>query len=110
MEASVYAIPGVKKNSDYDYFLRACEIARLHPKYVMGKTRKREVVEVRQVTMSLIKLKNKKSHREAAGFFNQDHATSIHSIKTVKNLLDTDLFFCMQYDDLFKGVKFPKYK
>jgi Bacterial dnaA protein helix-turn-helix len=58
---------------------------------LQGKTHLREVVFCRQSIMFFLKEYNPKaSFNEIADKFGQDHATAIHSIKTIKNLICTD--------------------
>lgn len=58
------------------------------------KTRKREVVESRQVAMYLAKLNTKESLAVIGRTIgNKDHATVLHACKTVNNLLQTDVSF-----------------
>lgn len=119
---NAYAIPGCaeirqirkeaqakKKQSDFDLFKEVCEITNQDPIEVIkfNGRRKREYVTIRQITMSLLRMKNKRSLTYAGGYFGKDHATVIHSMKTVKNLLDTDALYRMQYSYLFTGLVFP---
>jgi len=99
------------KKSDYALFTNVCDISGHKPKDVIkyNTCRKREYVLIRQITMSLLLLKNKRSLTYAAGYFSKDHSTTIHSVKTVKNLMETDRDFKEKYGDLFKGITFPVY-
>jgi chromosomal replication initiator protein len=58
---------------------------------IQGKTRKREVVMARQLSMYLAK-QHTKSSLKAIGdnFGGRDHSTVIYSCKTVEDLIDTD--------------------
>ncbi len=73
---------------------------------IQNPTRKREVVQARQITMSFLKQYTKYSlafiGNSLAG---KDHATVLHSIKTVSNLKDTDKQFKIDYDEIEKKVK-----
>lgn len=55
---------------------------------LLGRSRKNEVVVPRQVHMTLMSCSGLQLER-AAGYFNRDHATATHSVKTIKNLLET---------------------
>ena len=58
------------------------------------KTRKREVVQARQISMFLAKAFTKNSLKTIGEHFGgRDHTTVIHSCQTVKNLMDTDVIF-----------------
>ena len=54
------------------------------------KKRQHNLVLARQLSYFFIKKYNKLSLIMIGKLFNQDHSTVIHSIKTIKNLLDTD--------------------
>lgn len=58
------------------------------------KTRKREIVQARQITMYLAKAFTKNSLKTIGEHFGgRDHTTVIHSCQTVKDLMDTDSVF-----------------
>lgn len=90
---SPYIIPGVKTIEDI-----ACEIWQIPKESLYVKTRKREVVEARQVLMAYGKQKTGNSFAKVGKGFNKDHATVIHSVKTVKNLRETNKAFRDKYD------------
>jgi Bacterial dnaA protein helix-turn-helix len=63
------------------------------PAALQGKTRKREIVFCRQVIMYFLRQFSDKDSVSLAMIgrvFNKDHATVLHSCKTIKNLIDTD--------------------
>jgi chromosomal replication initiator protein len=58
---------------------------------LLQKTRKREIVQARQITMYLAKAFTKNSLKTIGEHFGgRDHTTVIHSCQTVKDLMDTD--------------------
>lgn len=57
------------------------------------KTRKREIVEARQVCMWLRATNTKDSLSTIGSRYNRDHATVLHAKKTVYNLIETDKTF-----------------
>ncbi len=58
---------------------------------LLQKTRKREIVQARQITMFLAKAFTKNSLKTIGEHFGgRDHTTVIHSCQTVKDLMDTD--------------------
>ena len=69
---------------DIEYFWQVCPytIADLQK-----KDRKQKYLYWRQVGMYVGK-KSGMSHREAAGIFNQHHATCVHAVKCVENAID----------------------
>ena len=57
---------------------------------IRRETRKREIVFARQMCMFLIYRKCKLSQEATGSRYNRDHATVIHSIKTINNLIEFD--------------------
>jgi len=73
---------------------------------VNSKTRKREIVQARQIAMYFSK-KYTKSSLATIGIHcgNKDHATVLHACRTVNNLLDTDKQFRSYVVDIEKKIK-----
>lgn len=68
-----------------------CDYFHLPYDKLLAKTRKREVVQARQITMYLAKKFTKSSLKNIGEHFGGfDHTTVIHSCQTVENLMDTD--------------------
>lgn len=55
-----------------------------------GKSRKRELVFIRQLCMYFARKKTKASLSQVGTYMSRDHATVLHAIKTINNLIDTD--------------------
>lgn len=71
-----------------------CEYFDLPFEKLLQKTRKREIVQARQITMFLSKTFTKNSLKTIGDHFGgRDHTTVIHSCQTVKDLMDTDSTF-----------------
>jgi chromosomal replication initiator protein len=71
-----------------------CEYFDVPYDKLLQKTRKREVVQARQITMFLSKAFTKNSLKTIGEHFGgRDHTTVIHSCQTVKDLMDTDVLF-----------------
>lgn len=68
------------------------------------KNRKRELVTARQLHMSFVKLSLRKSQKASGAIYGKDHATVIHSIKTIKNLVETDKNYRIQFSELFEKM------
>ncbi len=76
-------------------------IEKLH-----AKTRKREVVIARQLSMYLAKNHTKDSLKQiGANFGGRDHSTVIYSCKTVQDLMDTDGIFRDTVQELERKVQ-----
>src|ERR1700752_5347670 len=71
-----------------------CEFFDVSYDKLLQKTRKREIVQARQITMYLAKAFTKNSLKTIGEHFGgRDHTTVIHSCQTVKDLMDTDGLF-----------------
>jgi chromosomal replication initiator protein len=75
-----------------------------------GKTRKREVVEARQLAMDLIKQEFDHLSLKKIGemFGGRDHTTVIHARKTVFDLNQTSKEFSRKYDNCRRRLHFLK--
>jgi chromosomal replication initiator protein len=73
---------------------------------LQGKTRLRDVVMARQLSMYLAKNYTNNSLKVIGDSFGgRDHSTVIHSLKTVQDLIDTDHLFKDRVNDLIKIVQ-----
>jgi len=71
-----------------------------------GKTRKRQIVIARQLSMYLAKNLTDKSLKNIGEMFGgRDHSTVIYSIKTVQDLMETDLVFKDTVAELEKKIR-----
>lgn len=76
---------------------------------LQGKTRKREVVIARQLSMYLAKNHTTSSLKTIGdNFGGRDHSTVIYSCRTVQDLMDTDLLFKDTVTELEKKVELSK--
>jgi len=70
------------------------------------KTRKREIVQARQLAMYFSKNMTKSSLASIGSQIgNKDHATVLHACKTVNNLIDTDKSFRLFVDEIERKLK-----
>lgn len=89
-----------------DYIQKVvCDYFDLPIELLKSKTRKREVVQARQIAMFFAK-KMTKSSLANIGMHcgGKDHATVLHACKTVNNLIDTDKRFRGYISDLEKKI------
>ncbi len=89
-----------------DYIQKVvCDYFNLPIELLKSKTRKREVVQARQIAMYFAKQMTKASLASiGAHCGGKDHATVLHACKTVNNLIDTDKRFRGYIDDLEKKI------
>ena len=83
-----------------------CDFYAIPYDKLQAKTRKREIVQARQISMFLSKQYTKNSLKTIGEHFGgRDHTTVIHSCQTVKNLMDTDSLIRDQVKDLQQKVQ-----
>ena len=83
-----------------------CDYFNLPIESIQSRTRKREIVQARQLTMYFAK-KMTKSSLAIIGLQcgNKDHATVLHACKTIANLNETDKQFHFWVEELEKKFK-----
>ncbi|MGF1564936.1 MAG: chromosomal replication initiator protein DnaA [Flavobacteriales bacterium] len=89
-----------------DYIQKVvCDYFDLPIELLKSKTRKREIVQARQIAMYFAK-KMTKSSLANIGLHcgGKDHATVLHACRTVNNLQETDKLFRRYLDDLEKKL------
>jgi chromosomal replication initiator protein len=83
-----------------------CEYFNVPYDKLLAQTRKREIVQARQITMYLAKAFTKNSLKTIGEHFGgRDHTTVIHSCQTVKDLMDTDTIFRENVMELTQKVQ-----
>ena len=90
-----------------DYIQKVvCDYFSMPLDLINSKTRKREIVQARQLAMFFSK-KHTKSSLATIGQHcgNKDHATVLHACRTVNNLLETDKQFRVYVEDIDKKLK-----
>jgi len=95
-----------RKEITIDYIQKiVCDYYKIPIEQIQGKTRKREIVQARQVSMFFSKNLTKASLASiGARIGGKDHATVLHACKTVNNLIDTDKHFKIQITDIEKKL------
>lgn len=102
-QLNYFSIPGVPViNPDASRILKiVSSYFNVVPELLKGKTRKRDIVEARQITMYFIRKKTRYSLAETAGMFGgRDHTTCIHSIQTVRDLMQTDPIYKLHINNI----------
>jgi len=89
-----------------DYIQKVvCDYFDMQVDVLKSKTRKREIVQARQLAMYFAKQLTKSSLASiGAQCGNKDHATVLHAVRTVNNLTETDKRFRLYVDDLRKKL------
>ncbi|MHC1707529.1 MAG: chromosomal replication initiator protein DnaA [Bacteroidales bacterium] len=100
-------VKNTTKEISIDYIQKIiCDYFNLPLESINSKTRKREIVQARQLAMYFAK-KHTKSSLATIGLHcgNKDHATVLHACRTVVNLIETDKQFRGYVEDLEKKIK-----
>lgn len=83
-----------------------CEFYGISLESLLSGTRKREIVQARQVAMYFAKLKTKDSlNTIGTNIGKRNHATVLHACKTVQDLIDTDKTFRASIEELDRKFK-----
>jgi chromosomal replication initiator protein len=96
-----------QKEISIDYIKNiVCDYFQITVDEINSKTRKREIVQARQLAMYFSK-KHTKCSLANIGMQcgNKDHATVLHAYRTVTDLLDTDKQFKVWVDEIDKKLK-----
>lgn len=95
-----------RKEITIDYIQKVvCDFYKIPVDLIQEKTRKREIVQARQVSMFFSKKFTKASLASiGARIGGKDHATVLHACKTVNNLIDTDKLFKSQINEIEKKL------
>jgi chromosomal replication initiator protein len=96
-----------KRELSIEYISKVvCDYFNMPVESLQVKTRKREIVQARQIAMFFSKSLTKYSLASiGAQIGNKDHATVLHACKTVTNLKDTDKNFRQFVEDIEKKLK-----
>lgn len=100
-------VKSTSREISIDYIQKVvCDYFNLPIDIINSKTRKREIVQARQLAMFFSK-KHTKSSLATIGMYcgNKDHATVLHACRTVNNLVETDKQFRTYVEELEKKIK-----
>ncbi len=100
-------VKNMSREVSIDFIQKAvCDYFEVPVDKLKEKTRKRQVVQARQLSMYLSKNFTKNSLKAIGKHFGgRDHSTVIHSCQAIQNLMDTDTKFKESVDDLQKKIQ-----
>ena len=100
-------IKNTKKEISIDYIQKVvCSYYNIGLEMLQSRTRKREIVQARQVAMFFSKSMTKSSLATIGSQIGgKDHATVLHACKTVNSHIETDKRFRLQVDEIVKKLK-----
>ena len=85
---------------------KVCEHYNIDESAIHTKTRKREIVQVRQIAMFLAKKHTDNSASKIGQLIGKrDHATVLHACKTVKDLIEVDKAFKTEIEEIEASIK-----
>jgi chromosomal replication initiator protein len=107
MEMIDKLIKNTKREISIDYIQKVvCSYFNVQVEMLLSNTRKREIVQARQIAMFFSKNLTKASLATiGAQIGGKDHATVLHACKTVNNLIETDKQFKNQVEEIEKKLK-----
>jgi len=100
-------VKNTSREISIDYIQKVvCDYFNIPIEMIHSKTRKREIVQARQLSMYFSK-KHTKASLASIGLHcgNKDHATVLHACRTVNNLVETDKKFRTFVEELDKKIK-----
>lgn len=100
-------VKSVSREVSIDYIQKTvCEYFEVPIDKLKEKTRKRAIVQARQLSMYLAKMYTKNSLKVIGKQFGgRDHSTVIHSCQAIQDLLDTDSDFKDSVEDIQKKIQ-----
>ena len=100
-------VKNASKEISIEYIQKlVCDFFGIGVDQVKSKTRKREIVQARQISMYFSKDLTKSSLKTIGMHFGgRDHSTVIHACQTVNDLIETDKKFKSDVEELSKRIK-----
>ncbi|GAB4292385.1 MAG: chromosomal replication initiator protein DnaA [Marinilabiliales bacterium] len=100
-------VKSTKREISIDYIQKiVCDYFNMPVDMLKSRTRKREIVQARQIAMYFAKNLTKSSLATIGSLIGgKDHATVLHACKTVNNLIETDKRFRVYIDEIEKKLK-----
>lgn len=110
-----YLIPGIKVRNytEHDLIKDVSDYFKMPVEVLKSRSRKHEIVRARYIAIYfMVQLFIKKYSYETIGQFvgGYDHATVTHSLKTLKNLMQTNPKVKREVDDVLKKINEHIYK
>ncbi len=100
-------VKNINREISIDFIQKTvCEYFDIPTELMKAKTRKREIVQARQLSMYLAKKMTENSLKDIGKHFGgRDHSTVIHSCQAVEDLLDTNEEFKESVSEIEKKLK-----
>lgn len=100
-----FAAPGINMTITPNVIIsRICNYYSVEYDRILSSTRAQPIAECRHVAAYFVRKSNLPSAK-VGRLINRDHATVLHSCKTVKNLIETDRMFRNKIEEIEKLLK-----
>lgn len=70
-----------------------CKLTQVDWSELKGKSRKREINDIRQTSMWILRKGTSLSFANIGAIFNRHHATVLHAVESVNNMIETDRYY-----------------
>jgi len=84
-----------------------CSITQMDWSEIKGKCRKREINDVRQTAMWMIRKGTSMSFYDVGKVFNRHHSTVLHAVKAVENMIETDNMYRGHVEQILNHIDSP---
>lgn len=100
-------VKGTAKEISIEYIQKiVCDCCGISVEQINTRTRKREIVQARQLSMYFAKKYTKLALSTIGSYCgNKDHATVLHACRVINNLYETDKRFKITMDEIEKKLK-----
>jgi chromosomal replication initiator protein len=83
-----------------------CNLTQVEWSEMKGKCRKRELNDVRQTAMWIIRKGTSMSFYDVGKVFNRHHATILHAVKNVEDLIQTDSMYRASVEQILNHLDY----
>jgi len=84
-----------------------CSITQMDWSELKSKCRKREINDVRQTAMWMIRKGTSMSFYDVGKVFNRHHSTVLHAVKAVENMIETDNMYRGHVEQILNHIDSP---
>jgi chromosomal replication initiator protein len=81
-----------------------CKLTQVDWSELKGKSRKREINDIRQTSMWILRKGTSLSFANIGAIFNRHHATVLHAVESVNNMIETDSMYRGQVEQILNHL------
>jgi chromosomal replication initiator protein len=81
-----------------------CKLTQVDWSELKGKSRKREINDIRQTSMWILRKGTSLSFANIGTIFNRHHATVLHAVESVNNMIETDSMYRGQVEQILNHL------